>query len=543
MAQHNPVMSMFSVGGGGDSFLSSFLPASFFVSSSNQTQTLWNETTTNEYVRQAVQHGMNTILPTIISTSPFFQFMISFLFHFIFSNHIFTAGVALVIGGKLCTFIYDHIVNLYYLIKNQFVYTLEVKEKENYQFNTVYLCLRAWLSSVDYFENTKYLTVHAKGDATRGYNPRNDNDSEDSISIQLIPGPGLHKFKYKGHWVSIHRMDPSQNSSENKKEDCEKLILSVTSWNGKQILSEIIENAIKVSFQCEKGVTSIYTLTDDYYKDWSKLCDRPNRSLSTIYLEDKVKKDLLDDLDRFLTSEKFYRDNGLNFQRGYLLYGPPGTGKTSLILALAARMQCSVFLLNLSDNRLDDTKLQHLMTKLPRRGIILLEDIDAAFNETRKNSDDSSSKVTFSGLLNAMDGVACQATHFPRIFFMSSNHVEKLDPALIRPGRIDHKIRFDFATKHQISQMIQQFFPDVDDLKTFSEKVADKFPEKQLTTAEVQCYLMRYIYNARECESHVDEYIKEVEEMKLEQQRKKEEELAKQKKDKAADEEEVDIKE
>ena len=504
---------MFSMGS--DSVLS-FLPAFFSHTSHNRSQLVWNETTTNDFVRQSVQNSMDSILPDSIASSALVQFLISFLFHFIFSNHIFSAGIALVIGGQLGEFIKARLLAIYDFIKGQFVYTLEIKEREGYRYNMVYTCLRDWLATVDHFKDAKHSTVSAK----RRSDDSDDEDGEDGVSLQLVPGPGVHNFKYKGHSVSIERSDPSENADKKSASDCEKFTLSVTWWNGKKILSEIVENAMKTSLQSEKGVTSIYAI-DEYCSGWDKLCERPNRSLDTIYLDETIKMDLLNDMDRFLTGGKFYKRNGLNYQRGYLLYGPPGTGKTSLILALAARMHCAVFIMNLSDHNLDDSKLQHLLTKLPRKGIILLEDIDSAFNEKRKK-EESSGKVTFSGLLNALDGVACQTTNFPRIFFMSTNHVERLDPALIRPGRIDHKIQFDYATRDQICQMVKNFYEDYNDLGNFANCVADKFPENKLTTAEIQCYLMRYIYNPEECLKHVGEYIEQVEKLKLKQKQEEE---------------------
>ncbi|KAG2370570.1 hypothetical protein C9374_000386 [Naegleria lovaniensis] len=259
-------------------------------------------------------------------------------------------------------------------------------------------------------------------------------------------------------------------------------------------------------------------MSDNYYNDWQKLCDRPNRSFDTVYIDQTVKTHLLKDLDRFMNNEQFYRENGLNFQRGYLLYGYPGTGKTSLILAVAAYLQCSVFTLSLSDKSLDDTKLMALMTQIPRRGIILLEDIDAAFNENRKASDDVQ-RVTFSGLLNSLDGVTSHS-QFPRIIFMTTNHLNRLDQALIRPGRIDMKIEFGYSSSDQIYQMANRFFKN----EELATKIAQLLPQQKLTTAEVQTYLMRFIYEPEDCLLHVEEYLEEVEDLRKKLAKKEEEE-------------------
>ena len=63
--------------------------------------------------------------------------------------------------------------------------------------------------------------------------------------------------------------------------------------------------------------------------------------------------------------------------------------------------------------------------------------------------------MSFSGLLNALDGVASQQG---RVVFMTTNHLEKLDPALVRPGRCDIHIRLDYASPNQMRKMFLHFY-------------------------------------------------------------------------------------
>lgn len=79
---------------------------------------------------------------------------------------------------------------------------------------------------------------------------------------------------------------------------------------------------------------------------------------------------------------------GIPYRRGYLLHGPPGSGKTSFIQALAGRLSYNICVLNLSQRGLMDDKLTHLLMNTPERSIILLEDVDAAFNKRVQTSDD-----------------------------------------------------------------------------------------------------------------------------------------------------------
>jgi chaperone BCS1 len=119
-----------------------------------------------------------------------------------------------------------------------------------------------------------------------------------------------------------------------------------------------------------------------------------------------------------------------------------GCGKTSFAQVLASELKLDICILNMSQKDLTDNSLAANLRDAPDKAIILLEDVDAIFVERTSASDKSgrntNSGISFSGLLNAIDGVAAQEG---RIFFMTTNHVEKLDPALIRPGRCDVKVR------------------------------------------------------------------------------------------------------
>jgi len=127
-------------------------------------------------------------------------------------------------------------------------------------------------------------------------------------------------------------------------------------------------------------------------------------------------------------------DKGVPYRRGYLLYGPPGTGKTSFTQAIAGELKLNICYLNLSNGNMDDDGLNRALNNAPSQSIILLEDIDGIFVARESVNQGREGGVSFSGLLNALDGVRSQEG---RILFMTTNHREKLDPALMRPGRAD----------------------------------------------------------------------------------------------------------
>lgn len=152
---------------------------------------------------------------------------------------------------------------------------------------------------------------------------------------------------------------------------------------------------------------------------------------------------LCDDIQKFQNSEEWYQKRGIPYRRGYLLYGPPGTGKTSFTLAVAGALKLNICYLNLSSGRLDDDDLNDVLSSAPDNSIILLEDIDAIFVQRESVTQGHQRGVSFSGLLNALDGVRSQEGS---ILFMTTNHREKLDPALLRPGRCDVHVELCNAT-------------------------------------------------------------------------------------------------
>lgn len=89
-----------------------------------------------------------------------------------------------------------------------------------------------------------------------------------------------------------------------------------------------------------------------------------------------------------------------------MLYGSPGTGKTSFIHALAGELGLNIYVVNLSSKNLSDDTLSELVADTPSRCLLLIEDVDAAF--VQRKSKDAATGITFSGLLNSVDGVSAQ---------------------------------------------------------------------------------------------------------------------------------------
>ena len=255
----------------------------------------------------------------------------------------------------------------------------------------------------------------------------------------------------------------------------------------------------------------IYIMSDNY-NDFELLCEKTKRNLSSIYLPQEQKQHIKNDLTAFLSPLTMAKYNklGINYKRIYLLEGIPGTGKTSLIFALASHFNCNIAIINFTPKMID-TDLLHAFQHFTnigrytdiahkRKTFLIFEDIDCIFKE-RKTNDENRNNITFSGLLNAIDGIATDNI----ICFITTNYIQHLDSALLRPGRIDYIMKFDYAIKEQIINIYNAFTDTQDKI------LSNSFYEKccmlniKITTSLLQQYLLKYIDNPQDAINNINE--------------------------------------
>lgn len=221
---------------------------------------------------------------------------------------------------------------------------------------------------------------------------------------------------------------------------------------------------------------------------WRRQAIVPHRPWESVVLEPTVEARLRADLDEFVSSETrdWYMRHGVPYRRGYLFHGPPGTGKTSMVSVIASTYKRSVYRLNLVAPRLCDNSLQLAVSQVRDNSIVVMEDIDCLFGKMREKNEQFC--VTFSGLLNAIDGL--QDASRGVIFVFTSNHPDRLDAAMRRKGRIDVELEFGSCTKWQLRRMFTNFYPDAApaDADAFVAKASKYLP---LTPAQLQEFFVR----------------------------------------------------
>lgn len=332
-----------------------------------------------------------------------------------------------------------------------------------------YQWILAWLSRQPSWRNIRCVTVAT--DTVRAVYARDSYSKRGSVTKEPSYMPAdSHSYTlwYKSRWMTVTRATVSNHGGWGSKVSLHLRVLS----RRQGILGTIIEEAKKDWLETQKDSLTVWVANSDNI--WVPLSRQLKRPLSSIVLDPGVREFLVKDVKDFLASKAWYQERGIPFRRGYLLYGVPGSGKTSVIQAIAGELCLNVYMLALSRSGLDDSSLATLLSSLPEQCIVLMEDVDAAFyhglsrepgtptatsetgaRDRRSSSGESPGKLSLSGILNAIDGIAANEG---RILFATTNKYDVLDPALCRPGRMDLRLQFHHASRYQAREVFKRFF-------------------------------------------------------------------------------------
>lgn len=203
---------------------------------------------------------------------------------------------------------------------------------------------------------------------------------------------------------------------------------------------------------------------------WWRETDSKARKIDSVFLPKSKKEAIVKFFEKFYESRAWYEERGIPYRRGLLLHGQPGNGKSSIASAIARHFKKPLYYLNLSSIKSDSELLDYMRPEKP--GIILMEDVDCvSASSVRGDDKEVYDGVTLSGLLNAIDGAMAQEGS---VVVMTTNHPEKLDPALVRPGRIDLSVMIGNGTSEQLIEAFNKFFPgNVHLAQKFAMKAGD----------------------------------------------------------------------
>ena len=322
-------------------------------------------------------------------------------------------------------------------------------------------------------------------------------------------GFGTYKYNFKGHIFDIEYI---QEIKAVGTDDEPKKFKSLT------VLSSSCEMFDKF-FRCvsnhnddseiDECKLNVYIMNK--YGEWLKYNKIPSRTLKTVYFDDKLKQKCRDDIADFLKKEKEYQEFGIPYKKNYLLTGIPGSGKTSLIKALCKEIGHHLCIFSINHD-VDNHTALCAFRDIPPKSILLIEDIDCLFE--KRTGTDENKHFTFSNLINLLDGVLSRQG---LITFMTTNHPENMDHALLRQGRVDLIIHMNYPRKIDIKNLFRDIMVksclSVDEIDKEFELFHGYIQKKTITMAAIVSFLFRYKKEWQENINELldaDRFIKEV---------------------------------
>jgi len=347
-------------------------------------------------------------------------------------------------------------------------YTLTIFNNENYYNLICWYLLK--------FHSAKNNNIVLNKD----YCPISDNKFQiDSCKINI---------KYKNKEIKIESINTQiKYEIEYEYGFVKKLII-------KCISKELLEDFLNYIKDKKYGICnkiddhiSIYTPVVDDHPNWEHYRNFPKRNIDTVIINSKLKNNIINNIETFYKDKNDYIKYGIPNKNVILLHGPPGTGKSSILFSLASYFNKDVYLLNFG-SEINDEKFIHLMGHLDENSFLFLEDIDALFKNRESVTKGNSGFLSFSTILNFLDG-ALRVDGL--VTFMTTNHIENLDPALIRPGRVNLIEKIGYPDKNEISDFYKLYYPKSSktDIKKFVDIVSKI---KNISPATINSFLFNH---------------------------------------------------
>jgi chaperone BCS1 len=300
--------------------------------------------------------------------------------------------------------------------------------------------------------------------------------------MQLAAGKGNHIFFFSGRLFFINQWIMEKQGTH-QPISCVSIVML---GRDRKIINKLLECFIY------KGNTS----NDDIYRPahdgWTKVAKIVPRQLSSVVINKDIKNKVVADIEEFLVTRQWYVDRGDAYKKTIIFHGTPGTGKTSLIRGLATHFKRNLCLINL--NEMTDGSFLSALASLPPHSIAVIEDFEdikavkarkankrvvrdiprewsapnvgatgmvsgglSDYDEPQQESFMSSlNMLTISGMLNTLDGLILLDD---AIIILSTNHLHKVDPAMIRTGRVDHIYELKALGHVEVLEYIELMFP------------------------------------------------------------------------------------
>lgn len=289
---------------------------------------------------------------------------------------------------------------------------------------------------------------------------------------EIYPGQGVHFFKDEGTWFMLQVY-------ENNLGECYTTIFTYksTKW---------LDNWMKRKEEEERGKSKQMLKVNTYNgKSFNSAPKQPIRTADTLIFKDDIHVQILDRVLKFINGgESKYKKFGISRSLGFCLHGPPGTGKTTIPVFVASQTGRKLIVIK-PEAVLSDSFISDLYPRAAE-SIFIFDDIDAIINKRPdgENSDPGADyQKALYQLLSLMDS---PLTPDGLLFFMTTNYPDVLDPALVRPGRVDEKIYISPPAKEEVKRLFHVVFPDED-----ASKFMEAYGNRTCSPSSILAYLVK----------------------------------------------------
>ena len=389
------------------------------------------------------------------------------------------AGMVTLYGVGVVTYLFKSLpLRFYNYVKSQFLVSVMIQNHDG-----MFEYFTQWLEDGNKVWRCKNFIAYSVY--------KSENDSHVLVPSVKI-GFGNHLVFYKKWPYFVSRSEKDLNNSKETKEMLSITTFAISSKRLQAMLRDVLPAP------APKNEINIYEREGQYWRCTNRVA---KRTMDSVALPNATLVNLKAHVHQFLNSKEWYKKFEIPYRTGIILEGPPGTGKTSTSLAICGEFNCDLFIVNLGSA--SDNTLAQMFKSIPAKAVVLIEDIDSYKVATSRDpvrkkpnvdelpaiagapteaaetkKEDSFFDIgSLSGLLNAIDGVASSED---RILIATTNHIEKLDKALIRPGRFELILKIDNMCNEVARKMFAKFYPKFYVPETFRVRPG-------ISPAEFQC--------------------------------------------------------
>lgn len=267
------------------------------------------------------------------------------------------------------------------------------------------------------------------------------------VDKSFIPREYTNNIVYKG--VTFKVIKSNERDEKTSKILQEDSLEFIVNKDDRPILREFFKEVIDLYYETnlKKGLR---VFSANNWGGWELISDNLNKDLKGVFIDEEDKKYITDDINNFLSKKVKLKDKGIPYKRNFLFFGSSGTGKTTLIKALATKYRRDIYFLSMS-RTMDNSDFISTINDIQPGSFIVIEEVDVLFNKRQKQD----GNVTFDVFINALDGIVSKEDS---IIFMTTNHIESIDEALMRPGRVDTQLEFKEGEFHHFKAMAEYIF-------------------------------------------------------------------------------------